>query len=75
MPTPFWSHVAALMALALAGVPGLAQGQSVPGIAIDRAEFIVSTTGPDGRWTSRGHWDRVVFATRSRGIRSEPHAV
>ena len=47
------SHVTRLAAIAAAVLPGLTHGQNVPGLEIDSARFVVSTTGPDGERTSR----------------------
>ena len=61
MPTRRSSvHVALFAAIALVVSPGFIHGQNV---AIDRALFLVSTKGPDGKWTVR-ETDRVPLRPR-----------
>lgn len=61
MPTRRSSgHVALVAAIALVVSPGFIHGQNV---AIDRALFLVSTKGPDGKWTVR-ETDRVPLRPR-----------
>lgn len=52
------NRIAVSVLVAVAALGGLAHGQTIPGVEIDRAQFIVSTKGPDGKWASR-ETDRV----------------
>ena len=50
-------------AIAIVCFPGFTPGQSIPSVEIDGAQFIVTTKGPDGQWTSR-ETDRVPLRPR-----------
>src|SRR3989442_5099534 len=57
------SRVALLAGLALVGSPAFGQGQSIAGLEIDHALFMVAAKGPDGKWAVR-ETDRVPLRPR-----------
>lgn len=65
MPAPRSANrFALLVALAVVAAPRSAGGQSIAGLQIDRAFFLVATKGPDKKWTVRAA-DRVPLSPKS----------